>query len=398
MTLLDTNEEEALASVLCSYRNYGNYALREYYEPRLIKWNALHPFQRELVPGYNDYLNNLHDAILHNSKFLRSVADFAQEMIGITVDEPKNHSRFTMDKVVSMLSQLYREWSEEARKERSLLLKRIMPVLHTISKTKTKNNELLSVLVPGVGTGRLIADLVHEGYQCEGNEYSFHMLVMSMYMLNSGQSTGSLSIYPFIHTNSHWKERKTMLKEIKIPDFNVHMELNGNNLMQISMGSFVDCFGPNENIWGSSHFHITQEMNLTRLKTASSKDVVLTNFFIDTSSNILEYLLAIQHTLKPGGIWINFGPLVYHQENEEDTDICYEIDPFSGEKTEHKRMPLKGIELTFDEIIEAAYKLDFELLHREDDIISGYGEPPNQNGMPGYRCSFWVMKLNTQRN
>lgn len=393
MSSADLSEKEALENVLCAYSNYGNYALREYYEPRLIKWQSLRPHQRELIPSYADYLNKLHEAILKNSRFLNSVADFAQEMMGVQIDKQAKCSRFTMDKVVSMFSQLYREWSAEAHNERDISLGRILPILRGLSEKKSNKNELLSVLVPGVGTGRLIADLVREGYFSEGNEYSYHMLVMSMYMLNSGLTIGSLSIHPFIHSNSHWKDRDTMLREVRIPDFNVHEELSGNNLMQISMGSFTDCFGPNEDIWGSSHYHITQEMKLTRLENQSSKDVVITNFFIDTSSNILEYLLTIQHVLKPGGTWINFGPLVYHQENEEDTDICYEVDRFSGHRTDHKRIPMKGIELTFDEILEAASKLDFKLIKREDNIISGYGEPPDKNGMPGYRCSFWVMEL-----
>jgi hypothetical protein len=42
-------------------------------------------------------------------------------------------------------------------------------------------------------------------------------------------------------------------------------------------------------------------------------DAVVTCFFIDTAINILEYLLIIDHILKPGGLWINVGPLHYHR-------------------------------------------------------------------------------------
>lgn len=43
-----------------------------------------------------------------------------------------------------------------------------------------------------------------------------------------------------------------------------------------------------------------------------SFDVIVTSFFIDTFSNIIEPLLVVQHILKPGGLWINAGPLHFH--------------------------------------------------------------------------------------
>ena len=39
--------------------------------------------------------------------------------------------------------------------------------------------------------------------------------------------------------------------------------------------------------------------------------MVITLFFIDTARNILTYFETIRHVLKPGGKWINVGPLVY---------------------------------------------------------------------------------------
>jgi hypothetical protein len=39
---------------------------------------------------------------------------------------------------------------------------------------------------------------------------------------------------------------------------------------------------------------------------------VVTCFFIDTATNIFEYLLVIRNVLKHGGIWINVGPLQWH--------------------------------------------------------------------------------------
>ena len=41
-------------------------------------------------------------------------------------------------------------------------------------------------------------------------------------------------------------------------------------------------------------------------------DAVATCFFIDTAHNVVEYLEIISRCLRPGGVWVNFGPLLYH--------------------------------------------------------------------------------------
>jgi hypothetical protein len=44
----------------------------------------------------------------------------------------------------------------------------------------------------------------------------------------------------------------------------------------------------------------------------ASWDVFASCYFIDCATNILEFLRTIAYVLKPGGYWINFGPLLYH--------------------------------------------------------------------------------------
>lgn len=41
-------------------------------------------------------------------------------------------------------------------------------------------------------------------------------------------------------------------------------------------------------------------------------DGILTSFFIDTAKNILLYIRTIARILRPGGLWANLGPLLYH--------------------------------------------------------------------------------------
>jgi carnosine N-methyltransferase len=41
-------------------------------------------------------------------------------------------------------------------------------------------------------------------------------------------------------------------------------------------------------------------------------DCVVTCFFLDTAHNIIEYIDCISKILRKGGLWVNFGPLLYH--------------------------------------------------------------------------------------
>ncbi|GAV53372.1 hypothetical protein ZYGR_0AI06560 [Zygosaccharomyces rouxii] len=389
-------ETRALEQVLAAYSYYKSFAQQEYYLPRYKKWRSLSDHQKELIPWYGDYLEKLRNAIDCNAAFLQEVVFFAQAMMGISsnVDQWPTPSRVDMEKTVSMISQIYREWSQESKCERGLATDRILQALQAYEKQSVTSRDEIRILIPGAGTGRLMADLVIQGYNCESNEFSYHMLLMSMYILNGGLKVNQKKIYPFIHTFSHWRSRNDQLKSICIPDFNVQEQLAQNNRMAMSSGSFIDCYGSNEKIRASNTYSASPTMKLTRAQMESAFNVVITNFFIDTASNIIDYLHSISHVLIPGGIWINFGPLLYHFECDDQVEDTFEVDPFTGEKTDvHEDVPLKGLELTADEILEVSIsKLQFKCLNKEFAIPSGYGRSPSQNAVPGYMCNYWVLQ------
>jgi carnosine N-methyltransferase len=53
-------------------------------------------------------------------------------------------------------------------------------------------------------------------------------------------------------------------------------------------------------------------------KQKESWDCIITCYFIDTAHNIIEYTEVIWNALKPGGVWINLGPLLYHYAGMQD--------------------------------------------------------------------------------
>lgn len=69
-------------------------------------------------------------------------------------------------------------------------------------------------------------------------------------------------------------------------------------------------------------------------------DVIVTLFFIDTARNLLTYFETIHDLLKPGGKWINLGPLLYGSR------------------------PM--IELSIDEIVNLIEEMGFTFLQTDD--------------------------------
>lgn len=68
-------------------------------------------------------------------------------------------------------------------------------------------------------------------------------------------------------------------------------------------------------------------------------DIIVTLFFIDTARSLVSYLETIHRLLRPGGRWINLGPLLYGSA------------PF--------------LQLSLDEIVVLSAKIGFEFVDTE---------------------------------
>lgn len=96
-------------------------------------------------------------------------------------------------------------------------------------------------------------------------------------------------IYPWIgHTSNNLTSANQMLG-VSIPDVNPAEELPSGHSFGMVAGDFLEVFDRNPT-W----------------------DCVVSCFFVDTAKNVIEYVEHIWHILKPGGLWINLGPLLYH--------------------------------------------------------------------------------------
>ncbi|KAF1858739.1 hypothetical protein Lal_00044772 [Lupinus albus] len=102
-------------------------------------------------------------------------------------------------------------------------------------------------------------------------------------------------------------------------------------------------------------------------------DAVVTCFFIDTAHNIVEYIEIISKILKDGGVWINFGPLLYHF-----ADMYGQEDEMS-------------IELSLEDVKKVALHYGFEF-EKERTIETTYTTNPRSMMQNRYFAAFWTMR------
>lgn len=218
------------------------------------------------------------------------------------------------------------------------------------------------VLVPGAGLGRLAYDIAIAGYTSQGNENSYHQLMASNYVLNCTEAAGQHTLHPFYSSFSNHRSRENHLRGVAVPD--VHpAELLAlaarEERFSMAAGDFVNAY----NSPGAE----------------GTFDVVATVFFIDTAVNIFSYLETIWNALADGGVWINYGPLLWHWESREvDLKAAGEV--------------AQGMELTVEEVLEVAKTVGFRLEKRERGQKGEYigsGEDSMLSWV--YEGEFWVM-------
>lgn len=101
---------------------------------------------------------------------------------------------------------------------------------------------------------------------------------------------------------------------------------------------------------------------------------VATCFFIDCAPNVVQFIETIYHILKPGGVWINLGPLLYH---------------YSNMKNE------RSIEPSFEVLCEVIKKVGFLIEKSQTGIKTRYCQNPQAMLQYEYDSVFFVCRKPT---
>merc|ERR1719273_375637 len=253
--------------------------------------------------GFEEHLKNIEEKIEINSAVIKEIIDGVERMFeNQTHDQqpsdkekeclkPRTAS-MDIEKVRSTLKSFVRDWSSDGKCERDQCYQPILDEIERIfGHLNTAQRSGTQILVPGAGLGRLAFEIASKGYVCQGNEFSLFMLIASNYVLNRCKQPNCCTIYPWIHQYTNNLSMDDQIKPITFPDIDPLDMPKDANFSMIA-GDFLEVYSDKSFV--------------------SSHDCIVTSFFIDCAHNVVEYIELIHQILKPGGKWINFGPLLYH--------------------------------------------------------------------------------------
>jgi len=282
-----------------------------------------------------------------------SLADSKRGFTGLIKSTAANQS-----KMRTTLLMCVRDWSAEGARERENTYNPCLEELQLRLPITASNINKQRVLCPGVGLGRLALEIVSKGYACQGNEFSYQMLMTSNYILNCLDKSDAHAIFPFIDNPNNIVAIKNTLRKITIPDIppndllaGISTQLNSGESPDFSMaaGEFLEVYHDQVECW----------------------DAIVTCYFLDTAPVPIEYVEAFERLLKPGGVWINFGPLLYHWSAMKGEDLENgDLDPRYRRSVELSWEELKHVILSYgfcfaqEQFRECCYTADMASMMR----------------------------------
>jgi carnosine N-methyltransferase len=362
----DAEELAHYAEVQKAFRDYTPYMMLEV-SRRERHASLLSAEHKARLPAgcMDDKIEKLKEAVQVNQVFLSQIVD-AQSNFGpgnkatqLAARQPEQRlsAERHMSKIKSTLHQCCREWAEEAAPEREQSFGPLIKELCRLLPVNKQNMDRQRVLVPGAGLGRLALEIAGKGYACQGNEFSYFMLECSNYLLNCVEEPGSIEIHPWIDQPSNVVATNQMLRKSCIPDVGAHSffaDPSRSPDFSMCAGEFLEVYADQDGSW----------------------DSIVTCFFIDTAPNVIEYIESFYKLLKPGGVWVNLGPLLYHWQNA------------GGEADERYH---KSVELSYQEIRHVIESFGFEFQKEESQKCLYTGNKMSMMHVV-YNCVFFSVR------
>ena len=346
-------EAAHLAEVIASFTGYSDDCMKE-----------LAVFSREILSGVQiDDLELM--GLTDRVKWVDSVTEKIQQnqqVLDLAVDcfgddgAEKIPSASNLSKTRSTLKQMVREWSAEGAQERDKIFK---PIIEALVKYLGHSVEPPLILCPGSGLGRLPYEIVKAGFSCQGNEFSYHMIIASSLLLNGGLPANSLTVYPYVLSRSNRETSDDIFRAVAVPDESA-IDFLTDERCQLSMVAGEMC-----EVYEGHKF-----------------DGIATCFFLDTAKNCMQYVRLFSSICSAKAVWVNCGPLLWHFAHSNDTvsiELSWEevralISKYWDFQEERE---IENVNYTAGKgyLSETSYDCIFFVCTRNDVPVDGYSEP-----------------------
>ena len=192
-----------------------------------------------------------------------------------------------------LIAHLARDWSEAGAPAR----RRAHPaVLRALRKLR----RAARVLVPGAGVCRLAWEIASAGYRVEANDAAVQMLMAGRSLI--AWTGPTMDVYPHLRCATGTVRRSACHAAATLPD--VAPSSRDAQHLTLQAGDFLQMY--------AAALH------------RAAWDAVVTCYFIDTMADPIAAVRRIEEVLAPGGLWINFGPLHWHEQRAGLLRLSYE--------------------------------------------------------------------------
>jgi len=333
---------------------------------------------RGLIFGTNEWRDReacFQEAELKNQFFFDSLLKYHNEATskgfhdhlkllkdqGIDGDSSLWSTEEDIDKTHSVLKSLARDWSKE-----------------------------MSAELPGAGVSRLALELSSMGYEVQGNEFSYHMLLASDYILNACSSQNPFSIAPWIGSTKNICKSLHPARQMLIPDVDPAEMLARNKSSLV--GSITED-SPSFSM-GMGEFASTYRKPSEHGAWAG----VISCFFLDTAPSIIEYMQVVYDLLSENGVFINFGPLLYHWSGPPARPSDNSFDDYVARFSAMDQRYLTSLDLSWEDARAALLNIGFEIIEEKLNLNATYTVDEKSLMSTNFRCIFFVAKKSTVSN
>ena len=117
-----------------------------------------------------------------------------------------------------ILRNIVRDWAQEGAEERRQTYDPILRELRRKFPDRLTSGRAPSCLVPGAGLGRLALEISALGFACQGNDFSFYILVCSAFILNFPDRPRQWRVHPWLLSSSNVVRDSDQLAAVMVPD------------------------------------------------------------------------------------------------------------------------------------------------------------------------------------
>ncbi|KAG7292165.1 hypothetical protein NEMBOFW57_002200 [Staphylotrichum longicolle] len=323
------NEHHARHRLLEALRGFAAYAENQLVELDRLKglYSHVSRKQKKLLERevkYSQKFTDIAQLLQKNQQVCDAIVQTGMEFYGISQNELDQHTQSMKAagrgaeriSVSQALKHFVRDWAASGANERDAAFPCILQTLQELIPTPEQDG--IKVLLPGAGLGRLGHEVANlPGFHVTNNKTSTYQNLAYRFLTHHTRPNTTI-LHPFIDSWSHHRSTASMLRPVAIP----HVAPRPSAVLLVE-GDFTTVFK----------------------KETAAYDAVVTHFFIDTARNLMSYLDTIHRVLRPGGYWVNFGPLLYGTA------------PF--------------VQLSMEEVVAVAEGMGFEFLAERDGMGEG---------------------------